>query len=340
MSDRATELLGLHAGDVARIGDREVPVTGVYRDISGNTADDFWCSNADMVLIEARGGDLVPPPLLFLADPDTFASLVGDYEGPDLDGAWDAPLGDGLTMTEADALVAELACGARDGEELRWCAGGQPLLPRARTRSGGTSVAARDDAEFVERYLHSHLPFVTERSQAIQTSVGGGIWPIAGFGALAGAGLVAASASLWFDRRRRAVTLLAVRGVSPAGLGLKAVLELSIPLVVGVVRGGGRRARHGHLASAPRPCSSHRPFATPAALGAMALAGAASRSARSSAGGLDPTLGMPRGRRWFAARAVGAPPRVADGGLVPALGRLGRADRPRRRRQPRRPRWG
>ena len=58
----------------------EVPVTGVYRDISGNTVDDFWCSNADMVLIEARGGDLVPPPLLFLADPDTFASLVGDYE--------------------------------------------------------------------------------------------------------------------------------------------------------------------------------------------------------------------------------------------------------------------
>ena len=89
-----------------------------------------------MVLIEARGGDLVPPPLLFLADPEVLAHAHRDFDGPGLDGAWEAPLGDGLTMTEADALVEELACGARDGEELRWCAGGQPRIPRARTRSG------------------------------------------------------------------------------------------------------------------------------------------------------------------------------------------------------------
>ena len=42
---------------------------------------------------------------------------------------------------------------------------------------------------------------------------------------------------MWFDRRRREVTLLTVRGVSPAGLGLKAVLELALPLVAGTAAG-------------------------------------------------------------------------------------------------------
>ena len=67
--------------------------------------------------------------------------------------------------------------------------------------------------------------------------MGGGIWPIAGLAALAGLGLVAAAAALWFDRRRREVTLLTVRGVSPAAVGAKAVLELAVPLVVGVAAG-------------------------------------------------------------------------------------------------------
>ena len=44
-----------------------------------------------------------------------------------------------------------------------------------------------------------------------------------GVAALAGGGLVAATALLWFDRRQREVVLLTVRGVSPAGMALKAV---------------------------------------------------------------------------------------------------------------------
>jgi putative ABC transport system permease protein len=227
-----------------------------------------------MVLIEARAGDLVPPPLLLLTGPTTFATLLGALDEPEADGAWDAPLGDDLTVTEAKALVGELACGDRDGERLRWCTDGQPLIPLASPRSFGEPAAARGDADFVERYLRSHLPFVTERSEAIQTSVGGGIWPLAGFGALAGAGLVAASASLWFDRRRRAVTLLSVRGVSPAGLGLKAVLELSIPLVSGVAV--GVLAAHAMVVRlGPSPVLEPSALRDAVALGAAALVGAA-----------------------------------------------------------------
>ena len=157
--------------------------------------DDFWCSNADLVLLQARGADLVRPPPLVLADEQTFATLMDGMGAAVADGAWEAPLRDGLTVADTEALVDDLACGA-DGQEasdLEWCANGRPRVPRS---SGGFSrepVEARSAADFVERFLHSHLPFVTKRSTAIQTSVGGGVWPVAGFAALAGVGLVAAA---------------------------------------------------------------------------------------------------------------------------------------------------
>ncbi len=56
---------------------------------------------------------------------------------------------------------------------------------------------------------------------------------MAALAALAGGGLVAATALLWSDRRKREVVLLTVRGVSPAAMALKAVLELAAALVLG-----------------------------------------------------------------------------------------------------------
>ena len=293
VSDRATDLLGLHAGDVARVDDVEVPVAAVYRDLSGTTVDDFWCSNADMVLLESRGGDVALPPLLLLADPTTFSRLLGSLEPAEVAAAWEAPLREGLTVTEADALVADLACAPRTGGTLPWCLGGQPPLPRPRTRSSDAPVPARDDAHFVERYLGSHLPFVTERSRAIETSVASGIWPIAGFGALAGLGLVAASASLWADRRRRAVTLLTARGVSPGLIGVKAALELALSLVVGAAAGVGL-AHVGVTALGPSATIEARAMQAAAATGAMAMLGAAVTVSAVVAWRARPRLGRPR----------------------------------------------
>jgi putative ABC transport system permease protein len=237
ITDRAAEQTGLGLGDVAAIGDAEVPVVGIYRDLAGATVDDFWCSNADLVLIESRGPDLRLPPPMVLVDRETFASIMGRLQIDDAPGAWEVPLRDGLTVTDTRELVPQLACSTEEAPELRWCAGGgRPPVAQTRQRR---DVIARNDAEFVERFLHSHLPFVNERSRAIQTSVGGGIWPVAGLAGLAGIGLVAAAASLWFDRRRREITLLTVRGVSPAGLAVKAVLELSIPSLLGAGAGIG-----------------------------------------------------------------------------------------------------
>ena len=176
ISDRAAALTDLTVGDQATIGGGvRVPVTGVYRDLSGSTVDRFWCSNADMLLPEGR--ELIPPPPLILADRATFASLIRGLELSAVEGAWEAPLREDLTVKDTKALVHALACG-EGGEELRWCAGGRPQLPGSpRYNSGPTE--ARDEAEFVQRFLSSSLPFVTERSRAIQTSVASGTWPMA-----------------------------------------------------------------------------------------------------------------------------------------------------------------
>lgn len=247
ITDRAAERTGLAVGDTATLDGVELPVAAVYRDVAGSTVDDYWCSNGDLLLLEVRGGDLVLPPPVVLVDEVLFAQVT-DALGPipmELNdrtarlGAWEAPLRDDRTIADLDGLVPTLACRERASSELRWCAdGARPAVGSRRNRDfTSDEIQASDDADFVERYLHSHLPFVTQRARAIRTSVGGGVWPVAGFAALAGTGLVAASASLWFDRRRREVMLLSVRGVSPAALGLKAALELAAPALGGCAAG-------------------------------------------------------------------------------------------------------
>jgi len=283
--DRAAELTGLTIGDPATIGEVVVPVAGVYRDVAGATVDDFWCSNADLVLLEVRGADVVLPPPLLIVDPATFAEIMGGLGIERAQGAWEAPMRDGLTVADTVDLIRTLACRPAEPQVLTWCVDGQPPVPQ---RSAGgppvvrqswdaadlDPVTAADDAAFVERYLQSHLPFVAERSRAIQTSVAGGIWPMAGFAALAGVGLVAAAASLWFDRRRREITLLTARGVSPAGLGVKAVLELCVPLLVGVLAGIGL-AYGAVVWLGPSPVLEPAAVRQATLAGLVALAGAA-----------------------------------------------------------------
>lgn len=238
ITDRAAAATGLAVGDEATISGTTVPVVAVYRDLSGNVVDDYWCSHADLLLIEVLNGDLRRPPPMTLADRGTFAAVMAGSTQESATSAWEAPLGPDLTVAETEDLLASLAC--RGGSEVvSWCADGQPLVPR---RAGGLSrepVAAQDDEDFVRRYLRSSLPFVVDRAHAIQSSVGGGTWPVAGFAGLAGLALVAASATLWFDRRRREITLFTVRGISPGAIGLKAVLELSIALLAGAAAGLG-----------------------------------------------------------------------------------------------------
>jgi putative ABC transport system permease protein len=243
VSDRITDKAGLRAGDRAVLlgGNAprpvDLPIAGVYRDVTGTVLDDFWCSHGDLLLLQ--GIEPVPPPPVLLTDRATFDELVAGLDVRQVQRAWEAPLGDDLTLAAANGLVDDLTCDAYELAGPNWCAAVLNSGGAITFGTGATQTRYRDAEDFMSRFFRSALPFVTERARGIQTSVRGGVWPVAGFAALAGVGLVGAAAALWFDRRRREVTILTVRGVSPAGLGVKAVLELALALAVGSAAGVG-----------------------------------------------------------------------------------------------------
>ncbi len=267
VSDRAAEMTGV--GRSATLGGVPTPVAGVYRDLTAGTiSDPFWCAHRPDLLL--RGADLVPPPPVVIADRETWSSLEASADSVVVEAAWEARLRSKVTVTEARALVEELACNGTEAADLAWCEAGPPLVDSDGVPTwtpDDRQIEAPDAATFVERYFQSSLPFVADRARGIQTAVGGGVWPVAVLAALAGAGLVAATALLWCDRRRREVALLTVRGLTPAALALKAVLELAGALLVGSAAGVG--LAYGLVVSV-----GPSPTLEPAAIGRAAWVGA------------------------------------------------------------------
>lgn len=240
VSDRLVESAGIGRGATPRLGGVPTPVAGVYRDLaSGTIADPFWCAHRPDLLLQ--GSDLISPPPVVIADRETFFSLEGSANSEVAEAAWEAPLRKGLTVTDTSDLTEELACDGTGAASLPWCERGRRPPMRSDPVPNATiddrEIEAPDAESFVERFFSSSLPFVADRSRAIQSAVGGGVWPVAALAALAGAGLVAATALLWFERRAREVSLLTVRGVSPAAVAVKAVLELAGALVIGSAAG-------------------------------------------------------------------------------------------------------
>jgi putative ABC transport system permease protein len=238
LSDRGVHLTG--AGDTVDVGGVEMPVAGVYRDLTAGTIEDrYWCAHRVDLLLRAEGGDLIPPPPMVVVDRDTWSALEDTVDAEVVQAGWEAPLRGDVTVTEARDLVDDLACEGHRSAGLPWCEPGSRLVVDDELSGafGGDDVQISDAATFVERGFETSLPFVGDRARSIQTAVGGGVWPVAVLAALAGAGLVAATALLWCDRRRREVTLLGVRGVTPGAIAVKAVLELAGALVVGTAAG-------------------------------------------------------------------------------------------------------
>ena len=76
LTDRAAAETGLGVGDVATLQSPsaatvQLEVAGIYADLARPTVDDYWCSQAEQLLPEQRGFDIVlPPPLLLVDDHD------------------------------------------------------------------------------------------------------------------------------------------------------------------------------------------------------------------------------------------------------------------------------
>jgi putative ABC transport system permease protein len=221
--DRLAANLDINAGDQIAISSlgapAVVPVAGVYRDLLSQTLDDFWCPLEPSLAATNPYGDLPPPPLL--ADEATFLDLseqldlgIGDGPPPPQWVTYEAPVIDELTLGEAADLTAFYR---------RW----PGLIDDELGEVPHTGPPS----------LQSDLTFMTDRAEALQASIGGGIVPVAVAAVLASAGMVAAAAALWADRKHQELALLVARGIGPAAIGLKAALELLLAIVAGTVAG-------------------------------------------------------------------------------------------------------
>lgn len=219
-SDLAAARLGLTLGDRVTVGGQTARVVGLYRDLNGpgfgHGVPRYWCSWSALILVTLESR---PPPLVF-TDDATLVRLgqasVQRGGGPRHDAVsatWYAPIHpQHLTLAQARDRIDR---GHRLPDAL---AGRAPALAAAVSYPGDLDQDAA-------------------RAERERTGVRGSVTPIALAGTLVAALLVAAAGGFWAERRRREAALLVARGVSPAAIGLKAVLEALPAAALGTALG-------------------------------------------------------------------------------------------------------
>ncbi|WP_434442889.1 ABC transporter permease [Lentzea sp. E54] len=189
------------------VGDRltgsPLVVSAIYADLA-QPVSGWWCSEAKTVVPNPLGGDGASTSVIWVASASDLASLPPEFSS-DATVSLRFPTEPPVTLADAEAL--------RDAGNARLAALGLPLT---RTDLLSSAITA---ARTSERNVSSALlPLVI-----ISVLVG-----------LAGVGTVTVQ---WAQRRHSELRLLWVRGASPLALGLRAVLELGLPLVAGGVLG-------------------------------------------------------------------------------------------------------
>jgi putative ABC transport system permease protein len=225
LPSEAAAQLGVRPGDriTVSLTGRSAPVgvAGTYRELHRLPPTPYWCAQAERIYPPGFAED--PPPPLVLADRATFTALSRRLQETRLEFSWDLKPADGITLAQAKDTVA-----------------GYPAARQALVADGGGMLTSYEAGAFNSpgvAVTATQLPFLVQRSEAIVAAVGGAIGPVA----IAGTGvallLVAAAGSYWVDRRRVEVALLAARGVGPAAIAAKAVLEMLVWLAAGGVLG-------------------------------------------------------------------------------------------------------
>jgi putative ABC transport system permease protein len=202
--------LRVRAGGQVRIGAASFPVAGTYRDLSLEPTRPYWCSYASLY----NGiGDAQRVPLVLAADLGTYdrAQDAGGFQSL---AYWVSPIeADQLTLTSARRL---------DDQNARAYA----------------EVGYQRPGDLAERLTGpGQLPDFATQATLIRTGLRGPVVPIALGGSILALLLVGAAGSYWADRRYREVRLLSSRGVGPAQLAGKALLELALPAAAGTVLG-------------------------------------------------------------------------------------------------------
>jgi putative ABC transport system permease protein len=197
--------IDIFSAEQVRVVERELPVTAITEDHAQLQSLHFWCGVGDLIGF-TPGGDRKPP--VGLVDLEVFA---GDTSDPDDDAHylvaeeyWELPVEHkGLTLTIAGEIL-------------------------------DTFEEASRTIFFVPDGIGTDLALVAERVEAMGVALSTSVRPLAIVVILVAFGLVAAAGSYWVDRRHDELRLLSAIGVGPLPIGLKALLEMLVPIVVGV----------------------------------------------------------------------------------------------------------
>jgi putative ABC transport system permease protein len=197
--------IDVFSAEQVRVVERELPVTAITQDHAQLQSLHFWCGVEDLIGF-TPGGDRKPP--VGLVDLDVFA---GNSSDPDDDAHylvaeeyWELPVEhQGLTLTIAGEILS-------------------------------TFDEASRTIFFVPDEISTDLTTVTSRVEAIGVALNTSVRPLAVVVILVAFGLVAAAGSYWVDRRHDELRLLSAIGVGPLPIGFKALLEMLVPIVVGV----------------------------------------------------------------------------------------------------------
>lgn len=200
---------GLRVGQTIDYETGSVRIAGTFRALAPNldsVVPVYWCSWARF--IQSSIGNRSTSPMV-LVDEQT---LLDIYSPAMVGLTWYAPLDlDRLTVPEARAAVLASSELDRDLDRI--------------------------DPAFSTINVRGTLAADLGRAESTEDSVAGPIGPVALAGTLVALALVAGAGGYWVERRSPEVRLLASRGVGPAAIGTKAVLETMIPLLAGAVLG-------------------------------------------------------------------------------------------------------
>jgi putative ABC transport system permease protein len=201
--------LGLRPGQRVGVGAARTgfPVAGIYRDLWREPVRPYWCSYTS--LYAGTGTQ----PFTLVTDPETFTAMQ-QAGGGGIEASWTAPV-DPAALALSDAR--ELA--GRQAAAYRTLGTGPPVDFASRNSGPG------------------QLPAFADQAALVRDGLRGPVVPIALGGTILALLLVGAAGSYWADRRAGEVRLLSSRGVSPAALAGKAVLELAAPAVAGTILG-------------------------------------------------------------------------------------------------------
>ena len=218
IDEYAAEQFDLEIGDVVvygtidvfsaeqvRVVEKALPVTAITEDHAQLGSRHYWCGVENLIGF-TPGGDRKPP--VGLVDVDVFA---GDSSDPNDDAHylrfeeyWELPVEHrGMTLTTAGEIL-------------------DTFLEASRT------IFFNPDG------ISSDLAMVAGRVEAIGVALGTSVRPLAVVVILVAFGLVAAAGSYWVDRRHDELRLLSAIGFGPVPIGFKALLEMLVPIVVGV----------------------------------------------------------------------------------------------------------